>query len=131
MTFPRHRYRAAARHDPDVVGRLRQLEAADPAAHFHVGSMGSGSALWATLRVGYRRTWRLFTAKKCHLCCIYGYLLADASTIILRVNEGRLLYDPAMDEREQARDELHAATPPGWHVGRPTYHDEPVKGGFS
>jgi|SRR5687768_7997484 len=29
-----------------------------------------------------------------------------------------------MDEREQAWDELHAATPPGWYVGRPSYHNE-------
>lgn len=27
-------------------------------------------------------------------------------------------------ERERAWDELHAATPPRWQVGRPSYHDE-------
>jgi hypothetical protein len=26
--------------------------------------------------------------------------------------------------REAAWDELHAALPPGWWVGRPSYHDE-------
>jgi len=26
--------------------------------------------------------------------------------------------------RERASDELHAATPPGWYVGQPSYHDE-------
>ena len=29
-----------------------------------------------------------------------------------------------MSERERAWDELHAATPPGWWVGSPSYHDE-------
>jgi hypothetical protein len=29
-----------------------------------------------------------------------------------------------MDDREQAWDELLAAIPPGWSVGRPSYHDE-------
>lgn len=27
-------------------------------------------------------------------------------------------------ERKQAWDELHAATPPGWSVGTPSYHEE-------
>lgn len=29
-----------------------------------------------------------------------------------------------MGDRERAWDELHDATPPGWQVGRPSYHDE-------
>lgn len=29
-----------------------------------------------------------------------------------------------MTNPEQARDALHAATPPGWFVGTPSYHDE-------
>lgn len=28
------------------------------------------------------------------------------------------------EERHAAWHELHAATPPGWYVGRPMYHDE-------
>lgn len=27
-------------------------------------------------------------------------------------------------EKAAAWDELHAATPPGWYLGRPSYHDE-------
>jgi|AntDryMetagUQ889_1029465.scaffolds.fasta_scaffold47606_1 hypothetical protein len=30
----------------------------------------------------------------------------------------------AMDDREAAWDELHAAKPPGWWVGRPSHHTE-------
>ena len=29
------------------------------------------------------------------------------------------------NEREAAWDELHAATPPGWWVRSPSYHNEP------
>ena len=34
------------------------------------------------------------------------------------------------DERDQAWPELHEATRRGWYVGRSSYHDEPVEGGF-
>lgn len=29
-----------------------------------------------------------------------------------------------MQRDSDARADLHAATPPGWYVGRPMYHDE-------
>jgi hypothetical protein len=29
-----------------------------------------------------------------------------------------------VSELEAARDALHDATPPGWYVGSPSYHDE-------
>ncbi len=29
-----------------------------------------------------------------------------------------------MSKREEAWSELHAATPAGWYVGQPSYHDE-------
>ena len=33
-------------------------------------------------------------------------------------------YAAAVTEREDAWAQLHAATPPGWSVGRPSYHNE-------
>jgi hypothetical protein len=90
-----------------VIRRLAELEA-DPAAHFHVGSMGSGGALWDTLRVnggvgrGSRR-WHLYDrVGRDRQDLVRGLLNAEA--------EGRLTFDRSLPEWPAMRKALASLT---------------------
>lgn len=86
-----------------VVRRLRELEAADAEAHFHIGSMGSGRALWDTLHVDHRRTWHLFDKRGAdRQTLVDGLLSAEA--------EDRLTLDPALREGAAMKKALAGMT---------------------